>query len=322
MYISELHIHYLKRQEIDIARWDECVTRCPMSLIYGLHFYLDHMTGGQWDALIAGDYQAVMPLTWRRKYGIRYLAQPAFTQQTGIFSTSPATIGDISNFLKQAARRFSFAEIFLNYDNYTHGLQHRNDIVMSLDKPYFAIAASYSENHRRNLRKSTGCHYTTDITITEALAAWHTVHGARNQATLHEEDYRRFDLLCQYMEREKKLILRAAIDDNHQRLAIALLFRDAQRLYLLQFAALPAGRDKAAGHYLIDRIIKEFAEQPLLLDFEGSDDPGVARFYLGFGGWPQQYFFWRHNRLPWPLRLFKSKSPDAPAPPLEQDPPE
>ncbi len=47
------------------------------------------MAAGQWDALVLDDYQAVMPLTWRSKFGIRYLYQPAFTQQTGIFSASP-----------------------------------------------------------------------------------------------------------------------------------------------------------------------------------------------------------------------------------------
>ena len=79
-------IRYVPRHEIDTARWDACINRAANPLIYGFHFYLDHMAAGRWDALILGDYEAVMPLTWRRKYGIRYLYQPPYTQQTGIFS--------------------------------------------------------------------------------------------------------------------------------------------------------------------------------------------------------------------------------------------
>ena len=50
------------------------------------------MTGGKWDALVLDDYAAVMPLTWRRKYGTRYLYQPAFTTANRYLldNTSPA----------------------------------------------------------------------------------------------------------------------------------------------------------------------------------------------------------------------------------------
>jgi hypothetical protein len=43
----------------------------------------------------------------------------------------------------------------------------------------------------------------------------------------------------------------------------------------------------------------------MILDFEGSDHPGIAHFYENFGSINQPYFFYRHNRLPWPLRLLK-----------------
>ncbi len=39
----------------------------------------------QWDALVWNDYEAVMPLTWNRKYGIAYLYQPFLTAQLGVF---------------------------------------------------------------------------------------------------------------------------------------------------------------------------------------------------------------------------------------------
>ena len=317
---TEPHIHYLTRQEVDIARWDDCICRSANRLIYGLHFHLDHMTGGQWNALVSGDYEAVMPLTWRRKYGVTYLAQPAFTQQTGIFSPSRVTPQTIDAFLSAASAHYRFAEIFLNYGNPGSALEARINLLLSLDKPYDTLYAEYSDNHRRNLRKTTGLVYTLNIARTEALNAWRTLHGGKNLATLGDEEYRRFDTLCQSMERENNLLLRAALDAGDQYLAIALLFRDASRLYLLQFTTLPQGRDMAASHFLIDRLIREFAGQPLQLDFEGSDDPGVARFYSGFGAAGQPYFFWRHNRLPWPARLFKG--PVSGVPPPAQDPPE
>ena len=55
--------------------------------IYGYSFYLDHMAK-HWDALVSGDYEAVMPLTWNRKYGIYYLYQPFLAAQLGVFGAS------------------------------------------------------------------------------------------------------------------------------------------------------------------------------------------------------------------------------------------
>jgi hypothetical protein len=296
-----IDLQYVKRRDIDVARWDDCINNSPNRLIYGYHFYLDHLTGGQWDALISGDYQAVMPLTRRRKYGITYLAQPEFTQQLGIFSPHPQTV---AGFLQETQKHFRFAEIFFNYGNPDPALEARTNLILPLNKPYETLVTAYSENHRRNLKKGASLQYTAGISITQ--------------------ENPRFANLCQYLEKKNECILRAVTNDLHQPLATAVLFKDANRLYLIKFAALPAGREKAAGHFLIDRIIKEFAGGSLLLDFEGSDDPGVGRFYSGFGATNQPYYFWRHNALPWPFKLFKPAQPTPPAatPPPAQDLPE
>ena len=38
-----------------------------------------------WDALVLGDYEAVMPLTWNKKWNISYLYQPPFTASLASF---------------------------------------------------------------------------------------------------------------------------------------------------------------------------------------------------------------------------------------------
>jgi len=60
-----------------------------------------------------------------------------------------------------------------------------------------------------------------------------------------------------------------------------------------------------AMYFLLDSFIKTNAEQDLILDFEGSMIPGVARFYSGFGAIPETYFQLKFNRLPLPFRWFK-----------------
>jgi len=68
-------IKYLKHTEINYAAWDACVKQSPNALLYAYSWFLD-MAADQWDALVYGNYDAVMPLPWRKKWGIQYLYQP------------------------------------------------------------------------------------------------------------------------------------------------------------------------------------------------------------------------------------------------------
>ncbi len=65
------------------------------------------------------------------------------------------------------------------------------------------------------------------------------------------------------------------------------------------------GRQKGSSHQLIDAVIKENAGKDIFLDFEGSDIPGIAFFFEGFGAQPEYYYYLRENRLPWWCRWMK-----------------
>src|SRR5260221_5617297 len=300
------HIRYLKRQEIDTARWDACIRSALNGLIYAFHFYLDNMADGQWDALVLKDYEAVMPLPWRRKAGIRYLYQPAFTQQSGIFCPSVVTPALIDAFLYQLRSHFRFAEIYLNYGNPYFGLAACTNFILPLDLPYDRLAANYKKNLARNLRPATAASldYLRDFHLKTALDAYRREYASRIPY-VRPEDYRHFEQLCLVMRQRGQLLVRVVTGPKQQLLATAVLFRDHSRLYLLQPATLPEGRKMKANHFLLDQLIPEWAGSGLILDFEGSDVPGIAHFYANFGGRDQPYFFYRFNRLHWLLRLVK-----------------
>src|SRR3982751_7041868 len=80
-------IQYIPQKNIDKKKWDACIGNASNGLIYGYSFYLDHMAK-HWDALVLNDYEAVMPLTWKKKYGISYLYQPPFVAMAGIFGNN------------------------------------------------------------------------------------------------------------------------------------------------------------------------------------------------------------------------------------------
>ncbi|HUB62026.1 MAG TPA: hypothetical protein VL978_15030 [Puia sp.] len=300
------HITHLRRHEIDTTRWDRCIEASVSPMIYGSSFYLDTMAAGKWDALMLDDYRAVMPLTWRSKFGIRYLYQPAFTQQTGIFSPEAAGPALVETFLRQLESRFRFAEIFLNYANPHPALSPRTNFILHLGLPYEQISGRYRKDLARNLRLSgrRRLTYIKDFDLHTALHDFRHEYALR-LPSVKGEDYLHFETLCLRLREKDQLLTRAVLNEKQQPLCSAVFLRDARRFYLVHSTTLPAGRAAEANHFLLDRFIREWAGFPMILDFEGSDHPGIAHFYRNFGATDQPYFFYRHNRLPWPIRWLK-----------------
>jgi len=300
------HIRYIQRRDIDLVKWDACISRSMNQLIYGRSFYLDHMTAGGWDALITGDYEMIMPLTWKKKWGIRYLFQPPFTQQTGIFSPSPLTAATIEAFLQTATASFSLTEIFMNFGNPHPSFTPATNLILHLHPPYEEIYARYKKDLVKNLRLAARCsfQYLTDPDLSMALDLYRRLYQDRTPH-VRADAYNRFEKLCFHLREKGQIMLRGVADSRGQILATALLLKDGQRLYLLQSATTMAGRHTEANPFLLDAIIRELSGTPLTLDFEGSDIPGIAHFYRNFGTEDQPYFFFKENRLPWPLRLLK-----------------
>jgi hypothetical protein len=296
-------LQYLRRNQLDIDKWDHCISTAGNGLVYAYARYLDHMAP-QWDALVWNNYEAVMPLVWRTKWGIRYLYQPSFVQQLGIFTAQPLSAELIQQFLSELPRRFRFAEVFLNHGHPPgSGLQHAN-FILSLQAPYPVLQANYKQDLVKNLKRA----HQFELTYSEwnnvdlVLTAYKELYGSRFPHVTHD-DYGALQQLCAGMGKEQVLV--RVVKEKAQLLAAAVLLQKDSRLYLLVSVTWPEGRSRAANHFLIDRLIAEFAGTNKLLDFEGSDLPGVAHFYKNFGSVNQPYYFYRYNRLPVWLRWLK-----------------
>ena len=69
-------IKRIKHHQIDFVKWDLAIEKSSAPLIYGYAWYLNTITSNQWDALVVGDYEAVFPMPWKKKFGIKYIYQP------------------------------------------------------------------------------------------------------------------------------------------------------------------------------------------------------------------------------------------------------
>jgi GNAT acetyltransferase-like protein len=304
---DENNIRYLPQKEIIKTKWDECISSARNGLIYAYTCYLDAMAE-HWDAMVMGDYEAVMPLTWNKKYGIYYLYQPAFTASLGIFGkdlTEPL----IENFLLSIPKKFRLIEIAMNHGNilsaHTGFSMPRNNYTLSLDKDYPLLYASYKENIRRNTKKAEqlGCIVKKDIPVADVIAL--SKPAMERLSNVKAEDYKNFESLYQLLHKQNKAITYGVYSPNNELVASCVYFFSHDRAYYILVGNHPNGKTMGASHYLIDRFIHDHANQNLLLDFEGSDNRNLAFFYSSFGASLETYPFLKINRLPFLVKWLK-----------------
>ncbi|NJM16654.1 MAG: hypothetical protein HC896_15975, partial [Bacteroidales bacterium] len=149
------NITYLKNKDIDLKKWDACIDNSVNPLIYPLSWYLD-CVADNWDGLVLGDYEAVMPLPWRQKYGLKYIYQPVFAQQLGIFGLREEHL-NASAFLKKVPLKFVKVDYCFNYMNHGYGnvkTRERTNTILPLNKSYEELYANFSKSHRKNIKKA------------------------------------------------------------------------------------------------------------------------------------------------------------------------
>lgn len=316
--MSKHTIQYLQRAQIDTVKWDNCIAGALNGLIYGYSFYLDHMAV-QWDALVLNDYEAVMPLPWKKKWGTWYLAHPPLTASLGVFGM--AVTGDITNnFIRAIPPKFKLVDLLLNRANFlpASGLQSiRSNYVLDLQSPYETIYSQYRNNVRRNIKKAQqlNARYTTGIPVEEVikLAHWQVQQQATN---IMEEDFTHFKNLFHYLVQKQAAETAGVYTPNNELVASCVWFYSHDRAYYILVGNHPNGKTLGASHYLIDRFIHQQAGQPLLLDFEGSDIASLAFFYSSFGGVKEVYPALQFQRLPWWLQWRNKGFPRFPSPVL------
>jgi len=307
-----LLLRYLSYQEIDKTKWDQCIRKSVNGLIYAESVYLDHMAA-HWDGIVLNNYEAVMPLTWKKKLGIKYLYQPSFFQQGGIFSAEEISQELAAAFLELAAEKFRFAEITLNYKNLLVQKNKlvkttlRNNFVLNLEDSYADLSGNFSTYIKQRLKKAYAFPlvYKKSTDYKYAIRLYKKLYQER-LPSFADKDYRNFEKLCVNLAENKRVLIRQVYHaETNELLAMVLLLRDKKRLYNMASSLLPAGKKLLANYYFYNEIIREFAETPLVLDFEGSDVPGIAYFYGKFTSTNEQYPFIRYNRLPAPIRFLK-----------------
>jgi hypothetical protein len=298
-------IQYFLQKDLDQKKWDSCIHNSENGLIYGYSVFMDTMAG-EWDALVMGDYEAVMPLPWRSKYGIGYIYQPAFVAQLGVFGNGISN-EILNQFLMAIPSNFKYIDLPFNHHNIIeegdYQLRPRVNYILDLHPSYEVLYSGYRDNIRRNIKKSIGygCSIVKEVALDEIIA----LATMNEKAGTQQQDLKNFKALAEKLKEDKRSACYGIVSKEGQLLASAVFLFSHNRAYYLLVGNHPNGRTLGASHALIDAFIKDHAGQHLLLDFEGSDIRNLAFFYSSFGAREENYQSLKWNRLPWYLKWLK-----------------
>jgi hypothetical protein len=284
-----MDIKFLKNREIEREKWDYCIGNSCNGTIYAMSWYLDAVAEN-WDALLAGDYETVFPITYVKKFGIKILYAPICAQQLGIFSKKPLSEDTLLSFLKAIPKKFRFGKLQLNSGNiFTKdcGFQitNRVNIEQNINDSILVLRKKYKRNITENLRRARK----HKIYIGESSNFYTTVETYRSNRGkeryyLEDKIYDSIYKLLETMAAQQRLIIHEAYNSEGKFIAGVIASPFKNKIVLLIQGCNAEGYYTGATSLLLDSILERFATTKEICDFEGSNTESVAIFYAGFGG--------------------------------------
>jgi len=295
-------IRYLHRRQIDDQKWNRTISASRFETIYPYTWYMD-ACADQWAGYVMNDYECVMPVAFRLKIGLRYIYQPVYCQQLGVFSDRRVDTEITRMFLHEMKGKFRMGDYALNEGNIIgeeqgYEVADSMNYTLPMEEEYAVLLKNYSENCRRNLKKA----YREEIEFTDRVTLEEVIHLKKMSENIQrpEQHYRYVHSLFSKMAGADKMRIFGARMENHLLAAAVFGFSEKRVLYLLS-ASSERGKEKRAMFMVIDGFIQMHAGNGYVLDFEGSNIASVARFFRGFGAKPQVYqrisFDNRANRI-------------------------
>ncbi len=295
-------IRIIPHSQLDQKKWDKVIAQCEFPLVFANSFYLNATSPG-WDALVLGNYKAVMPLTWSKKLNIKYFHQPPFTSQLGIFGeVSKKEIEAIEELLK---KNFKLIEIEQN--------AHLKFSRHVKDKVTFVIdyknGVKYNENTKRNIAKAkkAGIEVKDIKNLSEALklASSKLIPWLKTKHKTSPKQARLLLKLVENAHQNGSLKTLVSLDGQGRQLALGYFIFNQFHCVFLKGFTFSKKDNTGSMHALLDHAIRHFEGNANMFDFGGGSAPGIATFYKGLGGKELKYQEYKLNNLPWPLKMIK-----------------
>ncbi|MCO4303613.1 hypothetical protein [Riemerella anatipestifer] len=283
-------LQLLKNHQIDIEKYTQCLRTSEQYHFQAEAVYLNTLNGGNWEVIVLGDYEAVMPVPIIKKFGVKWVLFPPFLQQLGVFSKKDnLEINELFfSFLKNNYRVIYYA---FNAKNKLNSMLWRKNY--KLHKSSYAEAFSnYSTSRKRNLKspKNNEIKISSLENLSEIKPFFFQFVEWLSSDRLKEKYFKHLE----YLEQKNLLEIYVARDLQGILLSVAVISNLGGEKALLCFIN-NKGEKTNAPSVVLDEIIKQFIETHQF-NFFGSNIPSVEQFNQRFGAVLEKYTVYHQSK--------------------------
>ncbi|QOW09389.1 hypothetical protein Q73A0000_02950 [Kaistella flava (ex Peng et al. 2021)] len=278
-------IKKVKYDKIDFVQYSECLENACQNADYADKQFLDIVSNRQWFLLVYGDYQAVMPVSYFRKFGLTFILMPKICQQLGVFSKEddPEINQQFYDFLENNFLVLIYA---FNGDNqFNIPVQKKTSYLLQKDN-YPTTKKNYSSHRRRNVRIIGDL--VDNISLKKDWKEDHKQFFFKNikGTNKDKDDQIYFEIFKELLE--KNIGHLRILEFKNKIQSFVYLYEGKNRRYLSLFINGYPLINPNFPSIMIDHCLQNFIEDKNF-DFMGSEVENVAKFNERFGAISYQY---------------------------------
>jgi hypothetical protein len=298
-------LRHIKHHDIDFKKWDDTILNSQIPFVFAQSFYLN-ATCPNWDALVIGDYESIFPVTYKTKFGYRYLPQPPFTSQLGTYGKLSLEVEQ--NFYNYIIEHFKLIDLELNV---TNKLQSEFICPKSTYTLNYSDGYKFNQNTKRNVAKALANDFLVEKVENRNildLSRMYLNPFLENEVQLNRSTILILDNLLQNAMDNGMLYTFQVVNKSLKTRALGHFICNGKHTLYLKGTNFDKEDNSGSMHLLMKYAIEYFSDKSAIFDFGGGSKQGLANFYLGFGGQSMTYSFLQVNRLPWLIKILKNKT--------------
>jgi len=281
----------LSRSEIDDQKWNNTVINASNEHIYGYSFYLD-IVAKNWSGLVFGNYEAILPVIIKSKLGVKYLGQINHVQRLNVFTVFP-TIPQLMELEELILKPVSYLDIVFEKQLISSFSSiEKTNLILPLNKTFETLKKEFKTNTKRGIKKAENFDAKFNKVPNNLIDEAVKLFQLQKDFGLNKSWFK--DLVS-ISKNDFSELYSVMLEKEH--IAFALILISKKRVTLIFTALGEKGKEIGAMPFLISELIRNFSNSDKILDFEGSENPGTARFYSSFGATTENYYHYQSDGL-------------------------
>lgn len=271
-------IKRLPYHEIDFEKYTQCLENSQQRKYSATKDFLDITSNKQWELLVYNNYEAVMPVPFVVKFGLKIVHNPMLCQQLGIFSLKDS-VEINTEFLSYLQRNYLIKIYPFNDSNHFNSDLKKKKNYIIYPNSYENVYTKYSPKRKRKLRSEEEILKDSEVKIIDFEDAKQFIQSHLLGAD-KEGDTIRFIKIFEEFWLSELVFFYAYYYQNKITNVIAVYSDEKTNALLGTFNDKNYVKISGAS-ILIDDTIKQNIERKIF-DFEGSELPNVEEFFRGF----------------------------------------